>query len=202
MLVLAALAALPSVSDAALEWIERPDDMQVVLFEDYDGHDDRVRLLYQTMPSLEQRAADPEGWTNNVYVVEIDAAGNIVQRRLKSDQANYAALALRRGHDELIALIRSAKTGEAERLERWSSADGSVVSSVPPPRALSRARRRSDRRRFHGLPAGRGRCGVARRHAAAQLPGRRASHAGRRARARRVDGRSRCAGGSIRRHRP
>jgi hypothetical protein len=136
VLVLTALAALPSVSDGALEWIERPDDMQVVLFEDYDRHGDRVRLLYQTMPSLEQRVADPEGWTNNVYVVEIDAASNIEQRRLKSDQANYAALALRRGHDELIALLRSAKTGEAERLERWSLADGSVVSSVPPPSVL------------------------------------------------------------------
>ena len=136
VLVLSALAALPSVADAALEWIERPDDMQVVLFEDYDRHGDRVRLLYQTMPSLEQTVADPEGWTNNVYVVEIDAAGNVEQRRLKSDQANYAGLVLRRGHDELIALVRSAKTGEAERIERWSSADGGVVSSMPPPSVL------------------------------------------------------------------
>lgn len=136
VLLLAALAALPCVADAAFEWIERPDKMQVVLFEDYDRHGDRVRLLYQTMPSLEQTVADPEGWTNNVYVVEIDAAGDVEQRRVKSDRANYGALVLRRGHDELVTLIRSAKTGEVERLERWSSADGTVISSVPPPPVL------------------------------------------------------------------
>ena len=136
MLVFAALVAFPTGAGAAFEWIERADDMQSVQFMDYDRHGDRVRLLYQTMPSLQQMRADPQGWRNNVYVVEIDPAGLIEQRRVKSDQAHYAALVLRRGHAELIALIRSAKTGEAERLERWSSADGRVVSSEPPPSVL------------------------------------------------------------------
>jgi hypothetical protein len=136
----AALAvSLAAEAQAALHWIERPDEMQILFFEDYDRLGDRVRLLYQTMPSLEQAAGDPDGWTVNVYVVEIDAEGGVAQRRLKSGQVNYAALRLRRGRDEVFALPRSRQTGQAERLELWSATDGKTLSSAPPPSVLPRS---------------------------------------------------------------
>jgi hypothetical protein len=136
----AALAVcLAAEAQAALHWIERPDEMQVLFFEDYDRLGDRVRLLYQTIPSLEQAAEDPKGSTINVYVAEIDAAGNVEQRRLKSGQINYAALVLRRGRDQVFALPRSRQTGQAERLELWSTSDGEVRSSAPPPSILPRS---------------------------------------------------------------
>lgn len=114
---------------AQVQWVERPDDMIVYFLEDWDRIGDRVRILYQTKPSLEQYTSDPNGWTNNVYVVEAHPDGTVKQYRLASRQQSYASLTLRSGHDQVFVVPLSDKDGTATVLEVWSSRDGTVVSS-------------------------------------------------------------------------
>lgn len=118
---------------ADTHWVQRPDDMVVYWFHDVDRHDDCVRILYSTTPSLQQGQADPEGWRTNVYVVEARADGSVDQRRLASRHEHIAALLLRRGHDQVFALRRPERKGEAQRMELWSTRNGSVSSSEPAP---------------------------------------------------------------------
>lgn len=119
---------------ADTQWMERPDDMVVFWLHDVDQHDDRVRILYSTTPSLQQGQADPEGWRTNVYVVEAHADGSVDQRRIASLNEHLAALLLRRKHEQVMALRRPEREGDAQRIELWSTLDGSVTSSWPAPR--------------------------------------------------------------------
>lgn len=117
---------------AAAPWVERPDTMEVYFLDDVDRLGDRVRVLYHTMPSLEQAAAGPKGWTVNVYVAETHPDGSVEQRRLATGQRYYGALLLRRGHDEALAIPAPGPpgSGQAQPLELWSTRDGSVRSSA------------------------------------------------------------------------
>lgn len=118
---------------AGTYWVERPDEMVVFWLHDVDQHGDRVRILYSTTPSLQQGQADPEGWRTNVYIVEAHADGSVDQRRIASRHEHLAALLLRRGHDQVFALRRPEKKREPQRLELWSTIDGSVSSSEEAP---------------------------------------------------------------------
>lgn len=114
-------------------WVQRPDDMVVYWFHDVEHYDDRVRILYSTTPSLQQGQADPEGWRTNVYVVEARADGSVDQRRIFSRNEHIVALLLRRSHDQVFALRAPVRKGEPQKLELWSTRDGSVSSSEPAP---------------------------------------------------------------------
>jgi hypothetical protein len=118
---------------AGTHWVQRPDDMVVYWFHDVDQHDDRVRILYSTTPSLQQGQADPDGWRTNVYLVEARADGSVNQRRLFSRNEHIAALLLRRGHDQVFALRRPEQKGDPQHMELWSTSDGLVSSSEPAP---------------------------------------------------------------------
>lgn len=118
---------------AGTHWVQRPDDMVVYWLHDVDQHNDRVRILYSTTPSLQQGQADPEGWRTNVYIVEARADGGVEQRCLSSRNEHLAALLLRRGHDQAFALRRPDRKGGAQRMELWSTADGAIESSEPAP---------------------------------------------------------------------
>lgn len=103
----------------------------VYWFHDVDQYDDRVRILYSTTPSLQQGQADPEGWRTNVYVVEARADGSVDQRRIFSRNEDTAALLLKRGHDQVFALRAPERKGQPQKMELWSTRDGSVSSSEP-----------------------------------------------------------------------
>lgn len=127
------LTAVVGGASAEVRWIERPDDMAVLTVNDFDRLGDRVRILYSTMPSLQQGQADPEGWRSNVYLVEAHADGAVDQRRLASYHGYFTKLLLRRGHDEVLVVRRPEKQGGPQNLEAWSARDGSVRSSVAAP---------------------------------------------------------------------
>ncbi len=103
---------------AETHWLQRPDDMVVFWLHDGDQYNDRVRILYSTTPSLQQGQEDPEGWRTNVYVVEAHADGTVDQRRIFSRNEHLAALLLRRGHDQVFALLHA---------ERGRPTDGTLV---------------------------------------------------------------------------
>ena len=116
--------------EAQVHHVERPDPMEVYFLADVDRLGDRVRVLYQTFPSLEQQSRDD--WTVNVYVVELHADGAVKQQRLASGQRRYGALLLRRGHDEvfLIPAPGAPGSGLTQPLEVRSTRDGSLRSST------------------------------------------------------------------------
>ena len=126
--ILVVVAVAPVVGGGQV--VERPDDMQVYALADVDRLGDRIRILYQTMPALEQAARDD--WTINVYIVEIGSDGKVAQRRLASSQQRYNSLVLRRGHDELLVVPNLTDgTGgrQPQRLESWSTGKGEVLWS-------------------------------------------------------------------------
>lgn len=119
---------------AAPRLVERSDTMEVYFLADVDRRGETVRVLYQTMPSLAQRAGDPEGWTIDVYEADLHADGRVEQRRLASGQRGFGALLLRRGHDEVLAVPAPGPPGSGpQSLELWSARDGSVRSATVVP---------------------------------------------------------------------
>jgi len=123
--------AIASSASAQVHLVERPDAMQVYFLSDVDRLGERVRVLYQTMPSLEQQA-DKDGWTVNVYVAEVFPDGRVKQQRLVSSQQRYGALLLRRGHDEVFAVLAPGAPGSkpGQALVVRSTRDGSVLSTT------------------------------------------------------------------------
>ena len=130
--VLSALAAgllLPcSVANAEFSWVERPDPMQVHMLADADRKGDRVRVLYQSMPSLGQ-----EDWTVNVYVAELFPDGRVENRQLATGQRNFASLVLQRGGDGVFAVATPERMASSATFEYWSASDGSLRSSFDSP---------------------------------------------------------------------
>lgn len=124
-----------STARSQVHHVERPDPMEVYFLADVDRLGQRVRVLYQTMPSLQQQVADPDGWTVNVYVVELHPDGKAKQQLLASAQRRFGALLLRRGHDEVFAVPAPGApgSGQAQPLEVWSTRDGAVRSSTEVP---------------------------------------------------------------------
>lgn len=99
---------------------------------DMDIHNGNARVLYSTTPSTPQFGL-PD-WQAYVYVVEIDSGGQATHHLVTSWQASdHAALALRRGHDEIIFQRRIDPPNEPATLERWPSTRAELLSAVPVP---------------------------------------------------------------------
>ena len=132
-------AAVPSMSGAssrgrslAAQFIDRPDNMDMFAIWDMDIHAGNARVLYSTTPSTPQFGQSD--WQAYVYVVEIDGDGRTTHRKVTSRQASdHVALALRRGHDEIIFQRRIDRPNEPATLERWSIARAELLSAVPVP---------------------------------------------------------------------
>lgn len=132
-------AAVPSMSAAtsrgrslAAQFIDRPDNMDMFAIWDMDIHNGNARVLYSTTPSTPQFGL-PD-WQAYVYVAHIDSGGQATHHLVTSRQASdHAALALRRGHDEIIFQRRIDRPNEPATLERWSIARAELLSAVPVP---------------------------------------------------------------------
>ncbi|KAA9134146.1 hypothetical protein F3N42_00970 [Marinihelvus fidelis] len=125
--LLVSLLPLAALAES-LPWVDRPDAMHATVLADVDATADRVRLLYQTMPSMEQRASG--NWAINVYLAELYADGRVENHRLATGQRYFDALSLQRGGDGVFVAVMPSVHGGDRVLEYWSAADGSVRSSV------------------------------------------------------------------------
>jgi hypothetical protein len=116
-------------------FIDRPEKMDMFVIWDMDMLGDNARLLYSSGPSLQQLGL-PD-WQQYVYVVEMTADGRTTQSMVTSKQAqDHAALALRRGHDEIHFQRHGAERGDPSTLELWSIAGQNRVSSAITPAPL------------------------------------------------------------------
>ena len=115
-------------------FVDRSEDMLNFWVWDWDVHEGRARVLYTTHPSLEQQGR-PD-WQTYTYVVEMTPDGGSTQTLVKSKQAfGHAALALRRGHDEILVQRETGPPGSPSFFDRWSISGRRLVSSVPTPAA-------------------------------------------------------------------
>jgi len=129
------ILAAPQAKPSNAQFIDRPEDMNTFWIWDWDTFDDKMRVLYTTSPSLPQLGR-PD-WQQYVYVVEMAASGVVRQHLVTSKQAqDHAALALRRGHDEIIFQRQAEKRGDPSTLERWSISGNKRISSVTTPAPL------------------------------------------------------------------
>jgi hypothetical protein len=111
---------------------DRPDRMNQFGIWDFDQHRDRARVVYHTRPTRDQLGS-PD-WELVVYVVEIGKDGTSAQHLITRRQAfDHRALALRRGHDEVILQRGPPERGGQDTLERWSISPPSQHSSVTAP---------------------------------------------------------------------
>jgi len=96
---------------------------------DWDVHNGSLRVLYSSHPDRVQFAL-PD-WSLNVYVAEMTPQGEVTHRHIASRQrSDHAALALRRGHDELLFERGPGEPTGPSHLERWSISEGRLLSSV------------------------------------------------------------------------
>jgi hypothetical protein len=121
-----------SGASVASGFVNRSEDMLRLWIWDWDIYNGNARVLYETLPSRTQLGR-PD-WRTWVYVVEISPNGKTTQRVITSKQAHEnSALALRRGHDEVLLQRRVGAEGTPTTLERWSIPDTTLLSSVPTP---------------------------------------------------------------------
>jgi hypothetical protein len=131
-IVSAVLRAPPTAEPLAARFMDRPEDMVRLWIWDWDRSGDKLRVLYTTLPALQQLGR-PD-WQQYVYVVEMSAEGVARQQLVTSKQAqDHAALALRRGHDEILLQRQPEHRGEPSTLERWSISGKRRLSSVATP---------------------------------------------------------------------
>jgi hypothetical protein len=125
----------PTARIVAARLVERDEDMLRLSIADWDAYRGKARVLYVTMPSRTQ-IGRPD-WQVYVYVVEIGPDGSAVQHRVTGKQAmDNRAVALRRGHDEILFERATDDGDEASTLERWSIPDGRLLSSAPTPKPV------------------------------------------------------------------
>jgi len=116
-------------------FVDRPDKMDMFAIWDMDVLDGNARVLYTSTPSLPQLGL-PD-WQQYVYVVEMTPDGAATQTMVTSKQApDHAALALRRGHDEVHFQRHGAARGDPSTLELWSVSGKSRLSSAITPDPL------------------------------------------------------------------
>ncbi|TFH48381.1 MAG: cysteine--tRNA ligase, partial [Bacteroidia bacterium] len=131
-IVSAVLRGAPTAKSLAAQFIVRPEDMVTLWIWDWDTFDGKMRVLYTTTPALQQLGR-PD-WQQYVYVVETTAQGIATQHLITSKHAqDHEALALRRGHDEIIFQRRIDRQGESSALERWSISGQKQISSATTP---------------------------------------------------------------------
>ena len=115
-------------------FIDRNEDMLNFWIWDWDVHEGKARVVYTTHPSLEQQGR-PD-WKTYTYVVEMTPDGGSTQTLVKSKQVfGHAALALRRGHDEILLQRETGPPGSPSFFDRWSIPGRRLISSVPTPAA-------------------------------------------------------------------
>lgn len=116
------LPAEPGGRSIAAQYLDRPEPMYHVYVWDWEVHDGKLRLVYGSRPSRQQYGSDD--WTLNMYYAAMSADGSVEHRRLRSEHSSdHQALALRRGHDEIV-LERNPGRDQPLTLERWAI-DGS-----------------------------------------------------------------------------
>jgi hypothetical protein len=129
------ILAAPQAKSLNAQYIDRSEDMVTFWIWDWDTFRGKMRVLYTATPALQQLGR-PD-WQQYVYVVEMTATGVARQHLVTSKQAqDHAALALRRGHDEIIFQRQAEKRGDPSTLERWSIAGKNRISSVTTPKPL------------------------------------------------------------------
>lgn len=125
----------PTGRSLGARFIDRPEKMDMFAIWDMDMLGENARLLYSSGPSLQQLGL-PD-WQQYVYVVEMTPDGIATQTMVTSKQTqDHAALALRRGHDEVHFQRHGAKRGDPSTLELWSIAGRNRLSSVITPDPL------------------------------------------------------------------
>lgn len=124
------LALLMFNSEAVgdVDWVNRADEMRMVRLTDWDLNRNRVRLLYQTTPDLEQSARGD--WATNIYVAELHPDGKIDNHKIHSSQRNFSSAILQRGGNKVFAVVAPAHGDRSATLESWSIDDGTQLSSV------------------------------------------------------------------------
>ena len=109
------------------EWVPRPDAMHWHGLMDRDQRAGVVRVLYKTMPALEQSKL-----TNaavSVYVAELHPDGRIENRTIQSGQRHFSSLLLQRGGDGILAVVTPAHGDASATVEHLSAIDGKLLSS-------------------------------------------------------------------------
>jgi hypothetical protein len=132
-LVFAVLKAAPTAKSVSARFVDRPDNMFNIYFQDHDVFEGRARILYETVPSVPQY--NSPDWLVRLYVAEIGTNGVASQRLIVSDKDTGAAPSsvLRRGYDEVIRHSFPNLADRKSALERWSISGTELVSSAPVP---------------------------------------------------------------------
>jgi len=122
------LLVLRGTAAADFQWVPRPDPMHNHQLFDWDRSGERVRLLYESMPDLQQAASG--NWTINVYVAELFPDGHVENRQLATGRRHFSSLLLQRGGDAVFAVVAPEHGDTVVTLETWSASDGKLRSSV------------------------------------------------------------------------
>jgi len=128
----ALIPSSPTGRSLGARFVDRPEKMDMFAIWDVDVLDGSARVLYTSGPSLPQLGL-PD-WQQYVYVVEMTPDGTATQTMVTSKQAqDHAALALRRGHDEVHFQRHGAERGDPSTLELWSVSGQNRLSSTTTP---------------------------------------------------------------------
>jgi hypothetical protein len=128
----ALIPSAPSGRSLGARFIDRPEKMDMFAIWGMDVLNGNARVLYTSGPSLPQLGL--ANWQQYVYVVEMTPEGAATQTMVTSKQAqDHAALALRRGHDEVHFQRGPAERGDPSTLELWSISGRKRLSSAITP---------------------------------------------------------------------
>jgi len=116
-----------TLAKAEFKWVPRPDAMHWYGLMDSDQRGDVVRVLYKTMPSLDQSKSPDKAV--NVYVAELHPDGRIENRAIQTGQRHFSVLLLQRGGDGVFAVLTPAHGETTATAEFWSATDGSLIST-------------------------------------------------------------------------
>lgn len=116
----------------AVGYVDRAEDMLNFWTWDWDLYQGNARVLYMSSPMGDQTGL-PDSKIS-VYVVEITPQGEAKQHLITAKkEQDIAAMALRRGHDEVFVQRAGKGSNEPSTLELWSIADAKQLSTVPVP---------------------------------------------------------------------
>jgi hypothetical protein len=123
------LLAPPTAKSLGAQLVDRDDIMYHAWLWDWDTYKGNLRVLYSSFPDLTQYGL-PD-WKFHVYVAQMTPAGKVTNHHVSSKQANdHAALALRRGYDEILFVRHVGPDVAPTALERWSISGQRLLFSV------------------------------------------------------------------------
>ncbi len=131
--VYAVLNAAPTAKSVVAQFVDRPDNMNNIYFQDRDVFEGRARILYKTVPSVAQ--FNSPDWSMGLYVAEITINGTTTQQLIVSDKDLVAGknVVLRRSYDEIVRQRYPRPADKTSALERWSIRGAKLVASAPVP---------------------------------------------------------------------